>query len=91
MNLKIKEVGHFGGGRLHVRLECNTAEQFLTMPSEIMVDGKLFKKICFRPECQFAGYEREYEVVAVSSDRAGTFEIIAGETDIVRATITVQN
>lgn len=91
MNLVISDMRWNRDNSVEARLDCRTTEEFLTMPSDIIIDGKYFKKISFRPDCQFASYERKIEVFAVSIDRAGTFEIVAGESPVTRTTITVQN
>lgn len=94
MKLKIQSMGYWGvNGELEARLDCSSMEEFLTMPSAIMIDGKLFNKNWFRLATGggWAGYYRTPEIVAVSSDRTGTFETVVGDEEIVRTTITVAN
>lgn len=90
MEFQITERGFWGGnGSEEVRIKCLTTEEFLTLPTKLLIDNKIFTKRWFRLECQFAGYEGNPSVVVFDSSRSGTFEIVVGDKEITRTTITV--
>ena len=91
LDLQIKERGFWGAnGSEEVRIKCKTTEEFLSLPTTLLIDDKLFTKIWFRLECEFAGYERKPAISAFSPDRSGKFEIVVGDKEITRTTITVE-
>ncbi len=89
-------IGPWGSkpGHLRADIECTTLEEFLTYPSYLLIDGKMFHKTSYHVQNKTAYYERPPEITTMDSQTSGTFEVIdcykEGPEGVRRTNITVK-
>ncbi len=74
MDYKITWMGA-GSQGMRADFQCNSTEEFLNMPTVLLVDGKMFKKDSFNTVNEIAHYFSEFHIQALTHDKSGTFEI----------------
>lgn len=77
MELIVESMGVWGkDGSWRADVHCNTLEDFLQLPTNIVIDNHIFTKDAYNNECKTAFYNRKVHAVALDSSTKGTFEII---------------
>lgn len=75
-NFIVQSVGFWGNNECRADIECNSLEEFITYPVNLMIEGNQFRKDCFHMQNKCAYYIRQVNVVISNKENCGEFEII---------------